>query len=110
MHRKLPYDTLKDLKPITFVALGNGYVVVTNPAFSARSMRDLIELAKKDKMKPLSYASNGIGNSTHLVSEMFGRTAGVSMTHVPYRGMAPALNAVIGGDVQFMFVTPTGAV
>ena len=110
MYRKLPYDTLKDLEPITFVALGTGYVVVANPAFSARSMRDLIELAKKDKNKPLVYGSNGIGNSTHLVIEMFSRAAGVSMTHVPYRGMAPALNAVIGGDVQFMFVTPTGAV
>ena len=110
VHRKLPYDTLQDLAPITFVALGTGYVVVANPAFGARSMRDLIELAKKDKNKPLAYGSAGIGNSTHLVTEMFSRAAGVSMTHVPYKGVAPALNAVIAGEVQFMFIPPTAAV
>jgi tripartite-type tricarboxylate transporter receptor subunit TctC len=110
VYRKLPYDTLKDLEPITFVALGSGYVVVANPAFGARSMRDLVELAKKDKTKPLAYGSAGIGNSTHLVTEMFNRAAGVSMTHVPYKGVAPALNAVIAGEVQFMFIPPTAAV
>lgn len=110
VQRKLPYDTLKDLEPITFVALGSGYVVVANPAFGARSMRELIELAKKDPHKPLAYGSAGIGNSTHLVTEMFSRGAGVSMTHVPYKGVAPALNAVISGEVQFMFIPPTAAV
>lgn len=110
VHRKLPYDTLQDLEPITFVALGTGYVVVANPAFGARSMRELIELAKKDRNKPLAYGSAGIGNSTHLVTEMFSRAASVSMTHVPYKGVAPALNAVISGEVQFMFIPPTAAV
>jgi tripartite-type tricarboxylate transporter receptor subunit TctC len=110
VHRKLPYDTLKDLEPVTFVALGSGYVVVASPAFNARSMSDLIELAKKDRNKPLAYGSAGIGNSTHLVTEMFNRAAGVTMTHVPYKGVAPALNAVIAGEVQFMFIPPTAAV
>ncbi len=109
VYKKLPYDTLKDLTPITFVALGAGYVVVAHPGWSARSMRDVIELAK-NKAKPVAYSTAGIGNSTHLVTEMFNAAAGISMTHVPYKGVAPALNAVLGGEVQLMFIPPTSAV
>jgi tripartite-type tricarboxylate transporter receptor subunit TctC len=109
VQRKLPYDTLKDLTPVTFVALGGGYVVVSHPGFAARSMRDVIELAK-NKSKPVAYSTAGIGNSTHLVTEMFSTAAGISMTHVPYKGVAPALNAVLAGEVQLMFIPPTSAV
>jgi tripartite-type tricarboxylate transporter receptor subunit TctC len=109
VQRRLPYDTLKDLAPITFVALGGGYVVVSNPGFAARSMKDVIELAK-NKAKPIAYSTAGIGNSTHLVTEMFNSAAGISMTHVPYKGVAPALNAVLSGEVQLMFIPPTAAV
>ena len=109
VQRKLPYDTLKDLTPITFVALGAGYVVVAHPGFAARSMKDVIELAK-NKNKPVAYSTAGIGNSTHLVTEMFSAAAGINMTHVPYKGVAPALNAVLAGEVQLMFIPPTSAV
>ncbi len=109
VQRKLPYDTLKDLTPITFVALGAGYVVVVHPGFAARSMKDVIELAK-NKNKPVAYSTAGIGNSTHLVTEMFSAAAGINMTHVPYKGVAPALNAVLAGEVQLMFIPPTSAV
>ncbi len=109
VQRKLPYDTLKDLMPITFVALGAGYVVVAHPGFAARSMKDVIELAK-NKNKPVAYSTAGIGNSTHLVTEMFSAAAGINMTHVPYKGVAPALNAVLAGEVQLMFIPPTSAV
>ena len=109
VQRKLPYDTLKDLTPITFVALGAGYVVVVHPGFAARSMKDVIELAK-NKNKPVAYSTAGIGNSTHLVTKMFSAAAGINMTHVPYKGVAPALNAVLAGEVQLMFIPPTSAV
>lgn len=109
VQRKLPYDTLKDLAPITFVALGAGYVVVAHPGFAARSMKDVIDLAK-NKNKPVAYSTAGIGNSTHLVTEMFSAAAGITMTHVPYKGVAPALNAVLAGEVQLMFIPPTSAV
>ncbi len=109
VQRKLPYDTLQDLTPITFVALGAGYVVVAHPGFAARSMKDVIELAK-NKNKPVAYSTAGIGNSTHLVTEMFSAAASINMTHVPYKGVAPALNAVLAGEVQLMFIPPTSAV
>ena len=109
VQRTLPYDTLKDLVPITFIALSAGYVVVAHPGFAARSMKDVIELAK-NTAKPVAYSTAGIGNSTHLVTEMFGAAAGITMTHVPYKGVAPALNAVLAGEVQLMFIPPTSAV
>ncbi len=109
VQRKLPYDTLRDLTPVTFVALGGGYVVVSHPGFAARSMKDVIELAKNNA-KPVAYSTAGIGNSTHLVTEMFSTAAGIRMTHVPYKGVAPALNAVLAGEVQLMFIPPTSAV
>jgi len=109
VYRKMPYDALKDLVPITFVALSAGYVVVAHPGFAARSMKDVIELAK-NTAKPVAYSTAGIGNSTHLVTEMFNGAAGITMTHVPYKGVAPALNAVLAGEVQLMFIPPTSAV
>ena len=109
VHRQMPYDTLKDLTPVTFVALGGGYVVVAHPGFAARSMKDVIELTK-NPARPVAYSTAGIGNSTHLVAEMFSTAAGISMTHVPYKGVAPALNAVLAGEVQLMFIPPTAAV
>ena len=109
VQKRLPYDTLRDLAPITFVALGGGYVVVSHPGWPARSMKDVIDLAK-NKAKPVAYSTAGVGNSTHLVTEMFNAMAGIAMTHVPYKGVAPALNAVLAGEVQLMFIPPTSAV
>lgn len=109
VYRKLPYDTLKDLVPISFVARGTGYVLLASPGFRARTVKELIEEAKKPG-KPVAYASAGIGNSTHLVAEIFSRAAGIEMTHVAYKGVAPAINAVMGGEVPIMFIPPTIAV
>jgi tripartite-type tricarboxylate transporter receptor subunit TctC len=109
VYKKLPYDTLRDLTPITFVALGTGYVLLANPSFGAQSIKDLIAAAKTQSGK-IAYGSGGIGNSTHLIAEMFSKAAGVKMNHVPYKGVAPAINAVLGGEVQVMFIPPTAAV
>ncbi|MCC7083208.1 MAG: tripartite tricarboxylate transporter substrate binding protein [Burkholderiales bacterium] len=109
VYKSLPYDTLKDLDPVTIVARGAGYVLLGSPSFGARSVKELIEIARKPASK-VAYGSGGIGNSTHLVAEMFSQAAGVKMTHVAYKGVAPAINAVLGGEVQIMFIPPTIAV
>jgi tripartite-type tricarboxylate transporter receptor subunit TctC len=75
----------------------------------ARSLTELIALGKQPGAR-LSYASAGNGNSTHLAAEMFNQRAGTNMLHVPYKGVAPALAALMGGEVQVMFVSPTAAV
>ena len=109
VYKKLPYDTLKDLEPVTIVARGAGYVLLASSSFGAESVKDLIALAKKPGSH-VAYGSGGVGNSTHLVAEMFSQAASVKMTHVAYKGVAPAINAVLGGEVQIMFIPPTIAV
>lgn len=108
VYKKLPYDTLKDLTPVTFVALGSGYVLLATPSSGLHSVKELIALTKSGKR--ITYGSAGVGNSTHLVAEMFDKAAGTTMTHVPYKGVAPALSAVMGGEVNVMFIPPTAAV
>jgi tripartite-type tricarboxylate transporter receptor subunit TctC len=107
VYKKLPYDTMRDLDPVTFVALGSGYVVLANNTFAAKTVKDLIDTARGGK---LAYSSGGVGNSTHLIAEMFSRAAGIKMTHVPYKGVAPAINALLVGEVPIMFIPPTAAV
>jgi len=69
--------------------------------------QDLIDIARGGKV---AYSSGGVGNSTHLIAEMFSRAAGVTMAHVPYKGVAPAINALLVGEVPIMFIPPTAAV
>lgn len=109
IYKKLPYDTLKDLTPISFVALGSGYVLLATHSFGAKSVKDLIAIAKSSEGK-VNYSSGGIGNSTHLIAEIFSKAAGIKMTHIAYKGVAPAINAILGGEVQIMFIPPTVAV
>ncbi len=109
IYRKLPYDTLADFTAITrFVSTG-GLVVVVTPGFSARTVRELIELARASPGK-LAYASAGVGNLTHLAGEMFNLIAGVNIVHVPYKGGGPAIIDVIGGQVPLMFASATASI
>jgi tripartite-type tricarboxylate transporter receptor subunit TctC len=104
IYKKLPYDTLADFTPITrFVSTG-GLVAVVTPGLSARTVRELIDLARASPGK-LAYASAGVGNLTHLAGEMFNLMAGVKITHVPYKGGGPAIIDVIGGQVPLMFAS-----
>ena len=110
IYKKMPYDTLKDLAPVTILALGStGYLLLASPSSAARSVQDILTLGK-GKGKALTYSSGGVGNGTHLVAEMFSRAAGINLTHVPYKGVAPALNAALGGEVDLTFVPPSAAV
>lgn len=98
---KLPYDSDKAFRPIGVIALFPN-VVLVNPQFPARSIKELVALAhaKKDAV---SFASSGNGSAQHLAGAMFESVAHVDMMHIPYKGGAPALNDVIGGQVPVFF-------
>ena len=101
---KAPYDVLRDFAPIVNTALGEGSFVVVHPSLPVKNVQDLIALART---KTLTYGSPGIGNTQHLISEMFNMQAGTKLVHVPYKGIAPAVTAVLGGEVQLLFGPPT---
>lgn len=94
---KLPYDSDKAFRPVGVIALFPN-VLLVNPSVPAASVKELVALAKAKK-NALSYASSGNGSAQHLAGAMFESAAGVDMLHVPYKGGAPALNDVIGGQV-----------
>ena len=109
MYRKLPYDTDRDFTPITNFVKGLGYLLVAHPAVPANSVKELLELAKK-KPGAMRYSSPGIGNGQHLAFELMSMKTGTQLLHVPYKGSAPALAAVLGGEVHIGFQTPTSVV
>lgn len=95
----LPYDTLKDFGAVTMMAKGP-VVLIVHPDIPAKTLPELLALAKK---QPLTFASGGIGASTHLVGVMMNLRAGTQITHVPFKGSGPALIAVLGGHVSMDF-------
>lgn len=100
---KLNYQLLKDFSPVTQLTSGP-LVIVANPALPAKNVAELIALAKSKK-GGLNFASSGNGQSTHLSAELFSAMAGVKMSHIPYKGSAPALTDVMGGQTDLMFDT-----
>ena len=101
LYAKMPYDHVKDFSPVILVA-GVPNVLVVNPSLPVNSVADLIKLAKA-KPGQINFASSGSGTSIHLSGELFKTMAGVDVTHIPYKGSAPALADLIGGQVQLMF-------
>ena len=99
--KKMSYDPARDFAPVSMAFFSPLYLVV-NPAVPAATVRELIALARAQPGK-LSFASIGQGGSIHLAGELFRSMAGLDMTHVPYKGSAPALTDVIGGQVSLMF-------
>lgn len=108
-HRKLPYDINRDFSPVTIVVRGAGYLLLAHPSVPAQSLKDFIALARKPDSR-LTFGSGGVGNLLHLTGELFNARAGTHMTHVPYKGGAPAVNAIIAGEIQSLFVPPTPTV
>ena len=104
--RRLPYDLLKDLRPVT-LAFTQPLILVLQPAVPINSVKELIAFAKANPGK-LTFGSSGVGTSIHLTTELFKIAVGIEMTHVPYKGVAPALTDLIGGQVDLMFpgITP----
>jgi tripartite-type tricarboxylate transporter receptor subunit TctC len=105
--QKLPYDPQKDFEPITLINT-TPLVVVVHPGVPAKSIKELIALAKA-KPGALNYGSSGSGGSNHLAGELFNAMAHVKMVHVPYKGNAPALTDLVGGHVDVVFNGLTSA-
>jgi tripartite-type tricarboxylate transporter receptor subunit TctC len=99
---KVAYETLKDLAPVTLVAMVPEMLVVAENV-PAKNMAELVALAKKQPGK-LNFASSGPGSLPHLAGELFKLTAKIDIVHVPYRGAAPAVNDLLGGQVQMVFL------
>ena len=97
LYPKMPYDTAKDFAPVSFVVRVPN-VLVVNPGVGARSLKELIAIAKK-KPGALSYGSPGNGTTGHLSTELFKNQAGVFVTHIPYRGSGPMLLDLMSGQV-----------
>ena len=96
-----PYDPLRDLAPVSQVASAP-YVLIVNPSLPVKSVKDLVALARK-RPGQLHFASGGTGVGIHMAGELFKVAAGVSIVHVPYKGAAPGLTALLAGEVEMMF-------
>jgi tripartite-type tricarboxylate transporter receptor subunit TctC len=107
LNAKLPYDPHKDFAAVALIARSFNIVVV-NPVSPVKSIADLIEAAKSDPNK-ISYGTYGTGTSAHLAGELFKDMAKVNLTTVPYKGAAPAITDLLGGQIQVMFTTVASA-
>ena len=107
IYPKIPYDTFRDFAPVTLLATVENLLVV-HPSVKANSVQELIALAKANPGK-LTYSSPGVGSQAHVAGEMLSSMAGARMLHVAYKGMAPAMNDLLGGQVNFMFLSMTSA-
>jgi tripartite-type tricarboxylate transporter receptor subunit TctC len=105
VYAKLPYDAVNDFAPISFVA-SVPYVLVVEPALPVKSVRELIALAKSRPGK-MNYASAGNGSTHQFCAELLKSTAGIDVTHIPYKGSPPGVAAVLAGEVSLMFANLT---
>jgi tripartite-type tricarboxylate transporter receptor subunit TctC len=107
LYAKLGYDPVKDLEPVSLVGTVPN-ILIASPLFPANSLKELIALAKAQPGK-LSYGSTGNGTSSQLSSELMKSMAGIDVLHIPYKGGAPAIADLLGGQLEMMFVNmPTG--
>lgn len=98
---KQPYDPVNDVVPIALIG-ENGLIVSLHPTVPVSSVKELIAYDKANPSK-LSYGSSGTGGAIHLATELFNQMAGTKLTHVPYKGVGPALNELLGGQIQILF-------
>ena len=108
LHAKLPYDTLKDFTPVVLVA-STPNVLVVHPSLPVKSVREFLVLARA-RPDQIAYASTGIGGAAYLATELLKLNTGIRMIHVPYKGTAPALNALISGETQAMVAALPGTI
>ena len=101
LYKKLGYDPQRDLAPVVLVSTPPGLLVV-HPSLPVKSVKELVSLARSSRGK-LNYASSGSGTWNHLFGELFNATAKINVTHVPYKGAAPAVTDLLGGHVEVMF-------
>ena len=105
--KKLPFDVVRDFVPITRVGVLEGALLLVHPNLPAQNVRELIDLAKN---RSLTFGSPGVGNSLHLMAELFNVSAGTHMIHVPYKGAGPSLNALLSSEIQMVFIPPPVAI
>jgi tripartite-type tricarboxylate transporter receptor subunit TctC len=108
LYKSLPYDPIKDFKPVSLIG-DQSNILVVNPKVPARSVGELIALAKS-KPGALNYASSGVGTAAHLAGALFRSQANIDIVHVSYKGAAPALQDVITGQVEMMFATAASVI
>ena len=101
LYAKMPYDAVKDFAPITLVAITPN-VLVVNPSLPVNSVRELVAYAKANPGK-LAFGSGSNGSAGHLAGELFKADTGTDLLHVPFKGAAPAMQALLSGDIQMMF-------
>jgi tripartite-type tricarboxylate transporter receptor subunit TctC len=106
--KKLPYDTVADFTPITQVNRTSGNLLVVHPSLPARSVRELIALAKA-RPRELNYASAGVGSPPHVGAALFVAMAGIEVTHVPYKSTVAGLTDVLGGRAELIVSSPSFA-
>ena len=104
---KLPFDINKDFSSITLVGSGPA-VILANPALPAKTLAELIAYAKAHP-GAIKYGSSGVGTPVHLAGELMQQLTGIEMVHVPYKGIAPAMTAILAGDIQLSYATPISA-
>jgi tripartite-type tricarboxylate transporter receptor subunit TctC len=102
---KLPFDPVKSFTPVSLVAIAPLILTVSND-FPARDMKELIAYARANPGK-VSFGTSGIGSASHLTTELLMQTAGIEMVHIAYKGTAPALAALLAGDIQMMVDVPS---
>jgi tripartite-type tricarboxylate transporter receptor subunit TctC len=102
---KLPFDVVKSFAPISLAVIAP-LILTANNDFPAKNVKDLIDYAKKNPGK-ISFGSSGIGAAAHLTTELFKQTTGTFMVHIPYKGTAPALQGLMGGDIQILVDVPS---
>jgi tripartite-type tricarboxylate transporter receptor subunit TctC len=109
VHDKLPFHVMRDFTALTMVVKAQGYLVVTNAQVPAQTLSELIEFTKASRT-PVHYGSGGVGNSQHLLGELINVRGGAKLVHIPYKGFAPAIAALLGNEIQVAFASPTTVV
>jgi tripartite-type tricarboxylate transporter receptor subunit TctC len=101
--QKIPYEPLKDLQPVSLIAMAP-FALVTHPSFPAANAQEFVQLVRANPDK-YTFSSSGTGATAHLVSELFNSMAGLKARHVPYKGSAPAIADLIGGQISYTLET-----
>ena len=109
VYDKLPFHVIKDFAPVTQVVKAQGYLVITNAQVPVQTLMALVEHSKTSST-PVHYGTGGVGNSQHLLGKLINVRAGAKLVHIPYKGFAPVLAALLGNEIQVAFASPTTVV
>lgn len=107
VYKDLPYDVFRDLAPIATVGVLDGLLMLVNPSSPGHTVDEFIAYAKNNRVL---YGSPGIGNGLHLAAALFNKTTGLAMEHVPFKGASEVVAALLGGNIDVMFVTPPSVI